>query len=95
MTSTIPFIDINIRLNLNELSMLKNGRKYIIPCQSYFNRQPRNDLAKKEYERISNITKECIGKHQMSITDERAKQAFPELEKMIQELYTKPLPRKL
>ncbi|CAF2073807.1 unnamed protein product [Rotaria magnacalcarata] len=95
MTSTMPFIDINIRLNLNELSMLKNGRKYIIPCQSYLNRQSRNDLAKKEYERISNIAKECIGKHQMSISDERAKQAFPELEKMIQELNTKPLSRKL
>ncbi|CAM4973025.1 unnamed protein product [Rotaria socialis] len=95
MSSTIPFIDMNIRLNLNELSMLKNGRKYIIPCQSYFNRQSRNDSAKKEYERISNIAKECIGKHQMSITDERAKQAFGELEQMIQELYTKPLSRKL
>ena len=95
MTSTIPFIDINIKLNLNELSMLKNGRKYIIPCQSYFNRQSRNDLAKINYERISNIAKECIGKHQMSISDERAKLAFRELEQMIQELYTKPLSRKL
>ncbi|CAF4741691.1 unnamed protein product [Rotaria socialis] len=95
MTSTIPIIDINIHLNLNELSMLKNGRKYIIPCQSYFNRQSRNDLAKTNYERISNIAKECIGKHQMSISDERAKVAFRELEQMIQELYTKPLSRKL
>ncbi|CAF3341905.1 unnamed protein product [Rotaria socialis] len=95
MTSTIAFIDINIHLNLNGLSMLTNGRKYIIPCQSYFNRQSRNDLAKINYERISNIAKECIGKHQMSVSDERAKLAFRELEQMIQELYTKPLSRKL
>ncbi|CAF3264886.1 unnamed protein product [Rotaria sp. Silwood2] len=31
----------------------------------------------------------------MSITDERAKQAFPELEQMIHDLYSKPLPVKL
>ncbi|CAF4733061.1 unnamed protein product [Rotaria sp. Silwood2] len=31
----------------------------------------------------------------MSITDERAKQAFPELEPMIHDLYSKPLPVKL
>ncbi|CAF4948322.1 unnamed protein product [Rotaria sp. Silwood1] len=75
--------------------MLSNGRKYIIPCQSRFSRQSINEIAKEEYKRISNTIKKSLDSNRMSITDERAKQAFPELEKMIHDLYSKPLPPKL
>jgi hypothetical protein len=48
-----------------------------------------------EYETISKIIKKCLDSNQTSITDERAKQAFSELEQIINDLYRKPLPRKL
>ncbi|CAF1156937.1 unnamed protein product [Rotaria sp. Silwood1] len=75
--------------------MLINGRKYIVPCQSRFSRQSINEIANAEYNRISNTVKKNLGDNQMSITDERAKQAFPELEQMSHALYSKPLPAKL
>ncbi|CAF3796518.1 unnamed protein product, partial [Rotaria sp. Silwood1] len=75
--------------------MLSNGRKYIIPCQSRFSRQSMDEIAKREYEAISNTTKKSLDSNQMSITDERAKQAFPKLEQIINDIYSKPLPSKL
>jgi hypothetical protein len=41
------------------------------------------------------VVKKCLGQNQTSITDERAKQAFSELEHLINDLYRKPLPRRL
>ena len=48
-----------------------------------------------ELERILPPIKKCLDQNYMSITNERAKQTFSELERVIYNLYSKPLPRKL
>jgi hypothetical protein len=48
-----------------------------------------------DYETISKIVKKCIGDNGMSITDERADQAFTELKSIISDLHGKPLPPRL
>lgn len=95
MSSSLPFIDTNLNLSLESTSILIHNRKYILPCQNRFSRRPLNEIIKKEYERVSDDVKQSIGKNQMSVTDGRAKQAFPELEDMIENLYSKPLSPKL
>jgi len=75
--------------------MFINGPKYIIPCQQRFSRQSNDQIVKLEYEEILTSVKTCLGNNQMSITDERAKQTFPELEHLIYDLYSKPLSRRL
>ena len=95
ISSSLPFIETNINLGVQLISILINGRKYVISCQSYFSRQARSEMAKNEYERISNIVKKSIDSNQMSKTDERAQKAFPELEQTNNDLYSKSLPSKL
>lgn len=95
MSSSLPFIDTNINLTLQEINILRNGRKYITPCQSRFSRQSKDKLIQKEYERILNATKRCLNNNHTSATDQRAKQAFQELEQIIKDLYSKPLSSKL
>jgi hypothetical protein len=76
--------------------MFTNGLKYVTPCQSRFVlRRSKKKTAKTQYETILNIVKKCLDSNQMSITDERAKQAFSELEIIIYDLHRKPLSRKL
>ena len=75
--------------------MFTNGLKYVIPCQSHFSRRSKKKIAKTEYETISTTIKKCLDSNQMSITDERAKQAFTELENLIYDLHRKPLSRRL
>ncbi|CAF0856088.1 unnamed protein product [Adineta steineri] len=82
-------------LTLEQILILINGLKYIIPCQSLFSRQTINELAKTDYNKISTKIKTCLGKNRMSISDERANKAFPELEKIIYDVYSKPLSRRL
>ncbi|CAM4987290.1 unnamed protein product [Rotaria socialis] len=77
------------------MNILIYGRKYIIPCQSRFSRQSMDEIAKSEYEATSDTTKKSLGSNQMSITDERANKAFPELEQTIKDIHSKPLPSKL
>jgi predicted nucleic acid-binding protein len=71
------------------------GLPYITSCQRRFSRQPIEEFVKMEYEKISTTVKNCLDNNQMSITDTRAKQAFSELEHIIYNLYSTPLPRKL
>ncbi|CAF3582343.1 unnamed protein product, partial [Rotaria socialis] len=54
-----------------------------------------DEIAKSEYEATSDTTKKSLGSNQMSITDERANKAFPELEQTIKDIHSKPLPSKL
>jgi hypothetical protein len=75
--------------------MFSNGLKYIIPCQSQFFRQSKKKIIETQYETISKIVKKCLDDNTMSITDERAKQAFQELEHLINDSHRKPLSRRL
>ena len=93
--TSLPFIDVDLKLTPPQMSMLINGLKYIVPCQSRFSRQSTEDLIKTEYERISKTVKKCLNDNQMSSSDGRAKLAFAELEPMVHDFYSKPLSRKL
>lgn len=75
--------------------MFINGPKYIIPCQRRFTRRSNDKTVKFEYENIPEIVKNCLNRNQMSLTDERAQRAFPELEQLIHDIYSKPLSRRL
>ena len=52
-------------------------------------------MVQSEYETISKVVQKCLGDNQMSISDERAKQALPELKHLINDRYRKPLSRRL
>jgi hypothetical protein len=93
--ASLPFIDVDLNLTLKQKSILINGSKYIIPCQSRFSQKSIDELVKTEFERVSKTVKKCLNDNRMSITDERAKRAFPELERIIHDLYSKPLSGKL
>ncbi|CAF4568315.1 unnamed protein product, partial [Didymodactylos carnosus] len=95
ISSLVPFIETELNLTPQQLSIFMNGLQYITPCQSRFSPKSIDEIVRIEFERISAPIKECLGKNQMSITDGRANQAFSELERIIYELYTKPLPPKL
>ncbi|CAF1393010.1 unnamed protein product, partial [Didymodactylos carnosus] len=76
--------------------MLMKGLRYIIPCQNRINqRRSKTKSAKMQYDIISNSIKKCVGDNQTSITDQRATQAFTELEHLIYQLYKKALSNKL
>jgi hypothetical protein len=75
--------------------MFTNGPKYIVPCQSRFSQRSQKKMLATEYETISTIVKKCLDNNQTSITDERAKRAFSELEHLICDLHSKPLSRRL
>lgn len=67
----------------------------MMPCQSRFSRKSIDDIVKLVHDRMSATIKKCLGDNRMSITDERAKQAFSELESIIRELYSKELSPRL
>jgi hypothetical protein len=67
----------------------------LIPCQSRFSRKSIDDIIKFQYDRILTTIKKCLDDNRMSITDERAKQAFSELECIIRNLYSKQLSPRL
>ena len=75
--------------------MVINGPKYIIPGQSRFSRRSINELVTVDYESILATVKNCLKNNLMSSTDERAKIAFSDLQRMMSDLYSKPLSRKL
>ena len=49
---SLPFIDIDLKLTSRQVSMLMNGPKYIITCQSRFSRKTIDELVKKDNEMI-------------------------------------------
>jgi hypothetical protein len=91
----VPFIETELNLTPQQLSIFIEALQYIIPCQSRFTRKTINENVQTELEKISAPIKKCLGDNEMSITDQRATQAFLELERIIYKLYSKPLPRRL
>jgi hypothetical protein len=77
------------------MSMFIKGLKYIIPCQSRLLHPSIDSLVKEHYQTLLNTVQNCLKDNRMSISDERAKQAFSELQNITHELHVKKLPRKL
>jgi hypothetical protein len=95
ITASLPFIQTSLNLTPEQISMFTNALKYVIPCQSRFSRRSKKKMIDNAYETISKIVKKCLDQNQTSITDEQAKRAFSELKHLINDLYRKPLPRRL
>ena len=75
--------------------MFIHGLKYIVPGQNQYSRKSINDIVAEQYQNISRTVKGCLNDHRMSVTDDRAKQTFPALERLLYDMYSKALPRNL
>lgn len=96
ITASLPFIEVDLKLTPMQMAMFINGLKYIIPCQNQFSRKSVDIIINEQYENLCTIVKNCLKDHRMSITDERAKQAFQALKHILYEKFqSKKLSRKL
>jgi hypothetical protein len=74
--------------------MFIKGLKYIIPCQSRLLHQSIDSLIKEHYRTLLNTMQSCLKDSRMPVSDERAKQAFFELQNVVHELHIRKLPSK-
>ena len=89
ITASSPFIEIDLQLSSEEILLFIHGLKYVIPCQSRFSRLSVEELINRQYESMSSVIKRTLHDNHMSITDDRAKQAFSALRELLQKLYSK------
>ena len=78
-----------------QTSMFINGLKYVIPCQNRLSSKSMGTITSEQYQNLCAIVKNCLKDHRMSITDERAKQAFQALGRLFDDYQQKKLSRKL
>ncbi|CAF3740828.1 unnamed protein product [Rotaria sp. Silwood1] len=95
ITASLPFIEVNLNLTPQQMSMFINGLKYIIPCQSRFSRKPVEQIVTDQYRSISATVKNCLKDHRTSTADQRANEAFQALQSILHELQQKKLSTKL
>ena len=95
VTASSPFIEVNVKLSPQEMLLLIHGLKYVIPCQSRFSRLSVDQWISRQLERLSSVVKNCLRDHQMSVMDDRAKQAFSALQELLKQSYSKTIPVKL
>ena len=73
ITASSPFIEVDLKLSPQQMSMFIHGLKYVMPCQSRLSRQSIDDRVTEQYESISTTVQSCLRDHQMSTPDDRAK----------------------
>jgi hypothetical protein len=95
ITASLPFIEVDLNLTSQQMSMLINGLKYILPCQTQYSRKPIDEILKEQYQNISKPIKNCLSDHGMFTTDTRAQQAFSELEHIINAFKSQKISKKL
>ena len=95
ITASLPFIEVDLNLTPQQISLLINGLKYIRPCQSRSSRQSMEQILTEQYQTISRTVKDCLNDHRMATADARAQQAFSELKRTVDELPLKKVPKKL
>ena len=95
ITASLPFIEVDLNLTPQKISMLINGLTYVRPCQSQSSRQSIEQILTEQYQTISATVKECLNDHRMAKADARAQQAFSELKGILHELPLKKVPKKL
>ncbi|CAF3892197.1 unnamed protein product [Rotaria sp. Silwood1] len=78
------------------MSMLMNGFKYIIPCQSRLcSRQSINEIIHEQYQKIASTVKDCLNDHRIPIAGARTIQIFSELERTLHQLQSQKLSKVL
>ena len=95
ITASLPFIEVDLNLRPQQLSLLINGLNYIRPCQSRSSRQSMEQILTEQYQTISRTVKDCLNDHRMAQADTRAQQAFSELKRILHDLPLKKVPKKL
>ncbi|CAF4264973.1 unnamed protein product, partial [Rotaria sordida] len=53
ITASLPFIEVDLNLTPQQMSMFINGLKYIIPCQNQFSGKSIEKLVSEQYQSIS------------------------------------------
>jgi len=95
ITASSPFIEVDLNLSSQEMLLLIQGLKYVLPCQSQFFHKSIDEFIDQQFENLSSVIKRCLQNNYMSITDERAKQAFTALKELLNKLYSKPISKTL
>jgi hypothetical protein len=95
ITASLPFIEVDLNVTPQHISMLINGLGYIQPGQSRSSRKPMEQILAEHYQSISSTVKDCLNDHRMAQADARAQQAFSELKDILSGLPLKKVPKKL
>ena len=90
-----PFIEVELNLTPKQMSMFIKGLKYIAPCQSQFSKKTKEERMNEQYQALLNVIKKCLGDNSVSASDQRAQQAFSELQQLHHHLHMKKLPHRL
>lgn len=95
ITASLPFIEVDLNSTLQQMPMLINGLKYIRPCHSRYSGRAIDEILPGQYKNMRTSVEECLNDNRMFKSDQRAQQAFTELERMIRELKFQKVSRKL
>ena len=96
MFLSLYFANTIIPLSNEQLIIINKGLKFIPPCQShFFYRQPMEKIIEREYNRLHNENTKNLTDYMFSTHDTRAIEYFAAIKNLLQQLYTKPLPKRL
>lgn len=86
------YFEVELNLTPKQMSMFIKGLKYIIPCQSQFSKKTMDERSQEQYQAFITVIKSCLRDNQMSESDERARQAFAELQQLNHDLHLRTMP---
>ncbi|CAF1433899.1 unnamed protein product [Rotaria sordida] len=90
------FVYTILPLSNEQLIIINKGLKFIPPCQShFFYRQPTEKIIEREYQRLYNDNVKNLFNYAYPEKDQRATDYFTSIKNLLQQLYTKPLPKQL
>ncbi|CAF3580651.1 unnamed protein product [Rotaria sp. Silwood1] len=90
------FANALIPLSNKQLLIINKGLKFIPLCQSrFFNKEPIKKIIDEEYKRLRDENCKNLTKYVFPTDDTRAPEYFSEVKHLLEQLYTKPLPKKL
>ncbi|CAF4031632.1 unnamed protein product, partial [Rotaria sordida] len=96
MFLSLYFVNTIIPLSTKQLFIINKGLKYIPPCQSrFFDKKHMKKIIDQEYKRLYDETGKNLTKYAFPTDDSRATEFFSELKHLLEQLYAKPLPKKL
>ncbi|CAF4970683.1 unnamed protein product [Rotaria sp. Silwood1] len=96
MFLSLHFVNTIIPLSNEQLLIINKGLKFISPCQSrFFYRQPMEKIIEQEYNRLYAENCKSLTNYTFLTNDIRATEFFSEVKHVLEQLYTKPLPKKL
>ncbi|CAF4730519.1 unnamed protein product, partial [Rotaria sp. Silwood1] len=93
---SLYFANTLIPLSNEQLLIINKGLKFIPPCQSRFlYKEPIEKIIDEEYKRLRTENCKNLTKYTFKTDDTRATEYFSDVKHLLEQLYTKPLPKKL